>query len=81
MFKGKNNLCPHYMYVINLFKRQLNLSNFNLRNADFVIPRFKTVTYGKHSVLYLGPKLWVRLPNHIKSFSLKNFRITLRKGI
>jgi len=63
MFKVKNNLFPQY--IIDLSKRQQ--SNFNVRNADFVIPRFKTVTHGKHSVSYLRPKLWVRLPNHIKS--------------
>ena len=59
------------------FKREQ--SNFNLRNADFVIPWFKTVTCGKHSVLYLGPKLCARLLNHIKSLSLKNLKNYIRK--
>ena len=30
----------------------------NLRNADFSIPRFRTVHYGKHSLRYFGPHLW-----------------------
>ena len=54
MFKVKNNLCPQY--IVDLFERQQ--SNHNLRNADFILPRFDAVTYGKHSVMYLGPKLW-----------------------
>ena len=59
-------------YIANLFKRQQ--SNHNLRNADFILPRFNTVTNGKHSVKYLGPKLWARIPNNIKSFSLKTVK-------
>ena len=37
MFKVKNKLCPQY--IADLFKRQQ--SNHNLRNADFILPRFK----------------------------------------
>ena len=70
MFKARNNLCPRY--ITNLSKRQQ--SNHNLRNADFILPRFNTETYGKHSVKYLGPKLWARIPNNIKSFSLKTVK-------
>ena len=33
----------------------------NLRNADFSIPRFRTVHYGKHSLRYFGPHLWNKL--------------------
>ena len=28
-----------------------------IRNADFILPRFSTVTFGKHSLRYTGPKL------------------------
>ena len=31
---------------------------FNLRNADFKIPRFRTVHYRKHSLRDFGPHLW-----------------------
>ena len=34
----------------------------SLREADFSIPRYETVTYGKHSIRYLGPRLWTKLP-------------------
>ena len=34
----------------------------NLREADFSIPRYETVTYGKHSIRYLGPRPWTKLP-------------------
>ena len=69
MFKVKNNLCPQY--IANLFKRQQ--SNHNLRNADFILPRFNTVTY-------LGPKLWARIPNCVKSVSLKSFKNNIRNS-
>ena len=36
--------------------------NYNLRNSDFMIPRFNTITFGKHSIKYLGPYLWRKLP-------------------
>ena len=34
---------------------------YNLRNVDFVLPRFKTVAYGRHSLRFLGPQLWAKL--------------------
>ena len=46
MFKVRHNLCPPT--VKNLFS--LKSSTYNLRGADFHIPRFNTVTYGKHSL-------------------------------
>ena len=33
---------------------------YNLRNADFVLPRFQTVSYGKHSLRFLGAQLWAK---------------------
>ena len=32
-----------------------------MRNADFVLPCFKTVSYGKHSLRFLGPQPWSKL--------------------
>ena len=40
----------------------VSLSRYNLRNSDFFIPRFNTVKYGRHSIRYLGPFLWSKLP-------------------
>ena len=58
-----------WLYIANHFKRQQ--SNHNLRNADYILPRFNTITYGKHSVKHLGPKIWARIPNNIKLVSWK----------
>ena len=30
--------------------------------TDFSIPQYNTVTYRAHSLRYLGPKLWGKLP-------------------
>ena len=45
MFKVRHDLCPPT--VKTLFS--LKSSTYNLRGADFHIPRFNTVAYGKHS--------------------------------
>ena len=46
MFKAvRHDLCPPT--VKTLFS--LKSSTYNLRGADFHIPRFNTVAYGKHS--------------------------------
>ena len=54
MFKVKHNMSQKY--IIDLF--QISNKRYDLRNADFTIPRFNTVRYGKHSLRYLGPFLW-----------------------
>ena len=50
MFKVWHDLCPPT--VKNLFS--LKSSTYNFRGADFHIPRFNSVTYGKHS----DPKIY-----------------------
>ena len=71
MFKVKHDLCPPN--VKNLFS--LKSSTYNLRGADFHIPRFNTVTYGKHSLRYIGPVLWNRLSTNLKNLpSLQSFK-------
>ena len=47
----RNGLAPDYI------RELFNLANkgYSLRNADFEIPRYSTVRYGKHSISYLGP--------------------------
>ena len=62
MYKVKNGLAPPY--IANLFA--VTNSQYHLRNHDFVIPRFRTVAYGKHSLTYLGPAIWSKLDISIR---------------
>ena len=39
---------------------------YNLRNGDFVIPRFDTIKYIKHYFSYLGPYILFKLSNEDK---------------
>ena len=65
MYKVKHGLCPKY--IQELFKK--NTCSYNFRNSDFVIPRFNSITYGKHSLRYLGPVLWSKLEENIRKSS------------
>ena len=58
-YKVKHNLCPRT--ICNMF--YTNSHTYSLRQRDFHLPRFNTVTYGKHSIRYLGPRLWSKLTN------------------
>ena len=52
MYKVKHKLCPiNIWYIFNN-----HTFCYILRQSDFSIPRYNTVTYGKHSLCYLGPK-------------------------
>ena len=51
MFKVKHSLCTQN--ISDSFN--LHSSHYNLRTAEFVIPRFNTVTYGKHSTEVHAP--------------------------
>ena len=76
MFKVKHDLFPEYIEV--LFQK--NISSYNLRNFDFIIPRYNTVKYGKHSLKYAGPFVWSKLTNDIKNaISLSAFKYMIRK--
>ena len=76
MYKVKHKLCP--AYISNIFKEPN--SNYNLRQADFSIPRYETVTYGKHSIRYLGPRLWTKLPKSIRDVTtLMSFKSKIRQ--
>ena len=48
-------------YTSELFQR--SATNYNLRNSDFMIPGLNTTTFRKHSITYLGPYLWRKLPS------------------
>ena len=76
MYKVKHGLVPYC--VSELFVRKV--STHSLRNSDFVLPRFETIRYGKHSVRYLGPFLWSKLTdNQRDSPSLHVFINKIRK--
>ena len=39
---------------------------YGLRNSgDFLIPRYNTTTYWRHSLRYVGPVIWSKLSNMI----------------
>ena len=57
MYKVKNGLMPSY--ITEIFNT--TPKRYILRNADFNIPRFRIVHYGKHSLRYFGSHLWNKL--------------------
>ena len=63
MYKVKNGLAPPH--IADLFVG--TNSQHHVRNHHFVIPRFRTVAYGKHSLTYLGPVIWSKLDIYIWS--------------
>ena len=75
-YKVKYCLVPDN--VSNLFVRKD--SAHLLRNNDFVIPRFSTIRYGKHSIRYIGPFLWSKLNKDLReASSLASFRKKIRE--
>ena len=76
MYKVKHKLSP--AYISNIFKEPN--SDYNLRQADFSTPRYETVTYGKHSIRYLEPRLWTKLPKSIRDVkTLMSFKGKIRQ--
>ena len=77
MYKVKNELCPSYIKEI--FQNN-NVNRYIFRNSDYVIPRFNTVTYGKHRLRYLGPLLWSKLDKKVRNSEFLNtFKAKIRK--
>ena len=71
MYKVKHNLCPRT--ICDMF-----LTN-NLRQKDFDQPSLNKITHGKHSIRYLGPRLWSKIPSKDRSAaSLKQFKTRIR---
>ena len=74
MYKVKNSLAPEH--VCNMFFQQDR--HYNLR-SDFPVPRHNTVKYGKHSIRYLGPHIWGKISQELRSkTSLQAFRKGVR---
>ena len=82
MFKVKNKLTVNQIAdIFNINEENINSKRYNLRNADFVLPRFKTVTYGKHSLRFLGPQLWSKLSKEERNMAtLATFRTKISKS-
>ena len=81
MFEVKNKLTVNQIAdIYNINEKSTNSKRYNLRNADFVLPRFKTVTYGRHSLRFLGPQLWSKLSKEERNIAtLATFRTMIRK--
>ena len=74
MYKVKNSLAPEH--ICNMFFQQDK--HYNLR-SDFPVPRYNTVKYGKHSIRYLGPHIWGKISQELRSkTSLQAFRRGVR---
>ena len=45
-------------------------------NDQYTLPSFYTITFGKKSFRYYGPKLWSNIPTEIKNkVSLSTFKL------
>ena len=75
MYEVKHKLCP--TYICNIFKN--HNSYYFLRQSDFSISSYNTVTYGKNSLRYLGPRLWGTLsPDVGHAKTLDDFKNKIR---
>ena len=81
MFKVKNKLVVNYIAdIFNINEGNTNSKRYNLRNADFVLPRFNTVAYGRPSLRFFGPQLWSKLSKEERNIgTLAAFRTMIRK--
>ena len=57
-------------HICNVFKE--HSSRYNLRQSHFSTHRCNSVTYGRHSVRYLRPKLWWILSSDERSAKTLN---------
>ena len=75
MYKVKHKLCP--TYICNIFNN--HNSSYFLRQSDFSISSYNSVTYGKHSLRYLGPRLWGKLSADVRrAKTLDSFKNKIR---
>ena len=68
MYKVKSGSAPHYIKGMFTIKE----TSYELRSSNFVIPKFRTVKDGKHSIRYFGPYLWSKLERTIKEVPIIN---------
>ena len=75
MYKVKNNMCS--TYISTLFERPA--IKYKLGNSDFTISRFHTVSFEKHSLRYMGPKVWSSVPSNVqKGSTLSSIKYNIR---
>jgi len=75
-FSGSTPRGPKY--ISDLFN--LSTSGYALRNADFIVSRFNTVDFGRHSIGYLGSVLWSKLSKDVRrSDTLQAFNNKIRR--
>ena len=54
--------------------------HFILKGVSSSCRGYETVTYGKHSIRYLGPRLWTKLPKSIRDVTtLMSFKSKIRQ--
>ena len=76
MYKVKHGLAPKHISDIFTVKA----TQYFLRNSDYLISRFNTVAYGKHSLRYIGPVMWSKLSTEMRNKpSLNPFKVAIRK--
>ena len=77
MYKVKYGLVPSNL--VDIFS--VNSSKYHSRNMDFHLPRFNSVSYGKHSIKYsVGQYIWSRLDSKIKDKpTLQSFKTSIRR--
>ena len=74
MYKVKHGLVPKHISDIFTVKA----TQYSLRNSNYLIPRFYTVIYRKHSLRYIGPVMWSKLSMEMRS-SLNAFKVAIHK--
>lgn len=82
MFKVKKGSVMNYVAIFVIFNEENTHSKrCNLRkliNADFVLPRFKIVASGRHSLRFRGPQLQSKLSKEERNIgTLDRFRTTI----
>ena len=65
IFKVKNNLSPEIMKQVFDFQEPYN--NLRSETSQFRRENIKTTHYGIQSAKFLGPKIWVMVPQNIKN--------------
>ena len=80
MFKALHQQAPHY--IIDILQvgaeRRLLRSNSSC-SPYFVVPRTSHITFADRAFSVYGPKLWNKLPNHIRdTTSLNTFKALLK---
>ncbi len=76
VYKRINEIAPEYICAL-LTKHNIP---YDLRDNNRLTQKtFRTITYGKRSFVYLGPKLWNTMPLEIKNaISLQDFKDRLK---